>query len=269
MVHQWPAEHVAVTVLDGQGTILGTHGPPDREFRLASVTKLLTAYAVLIAIEEGALEWNQPAGPPGATIRHLISHASGLAYDTNQVQARPGTRRIYSNSGFAALGDAVTTATDIPFTDYLTEAVFTPLGMRSSRLAGPPGTGGISTCADLTRFATELQTPRLVTPQTLTEATQQPAFPGLDGVLPGYGQQKPNDWGLGFELRSHKNPHWTGSRSSPRTFGHFGRSGTFLWIDPTAQCACITLTDHDFGPWAIHAWPPFTDAILTEHAARS
>jgi CubicO group peptidase (beta-lactamase class C family) len=262
LVEDWPAEHVSVAVLDADGTVLGTHGPQNREFRLASVTKLLSAYAVLIAVEEGALEWDQPAGPDGATIRHLISHASGLAFDTDQVQAQPGTRRIYSNSGFAVLADAVTAASDITFADYLTEAVFNPLGMTSSRLAGSPGTGGISTCADLARFAAELQAPRLIAEQTLAEATRKPTFPGLNGVLPGFGRQQPNDWGLGFELRDHKSPHWTGSRNSPETFGHFGQSGTFLWVDPAARCACVTLTDRDFGPWAAQAWPKFTDAVL-------
>ena len=57
-------------------------------------------------------------------------------------------------------------------------------------------------------------------------------FPGLVGVLPGFGRMDPNDWGLGFELRDAKSPHWTGARNSPRTFGHFGGSGTFLWVDP-------------------------------------
>jgi CubicO group peptidase (beta-lactamase class C family) len=42
----------------------------------------------------------------------------------------------------------------------------------------------------------------------------------------------PNDWGLGFELRDTKEPHWTGTRNSPRTYGHFGGSGSFLWLDP-------------------------------------
>ena len=57
-------------------------------------------------------------------------------------------------------------------------------------------------------------------------------FPGLVGVLPDVGRMDPNDWGLGVELRDAKTPHWTGARNSPRTFGHFGGSGTFLWVDP-------------------------------------
>jgi CubicO group peptidase (beta-lactamase class C family) len=92
------------------------------------------------------------------------------------------------------------------------------------------------------------------------------AFPGLTGVLPGFGRQDPNDWGLGFELRDRKSPHWTGGRSSPATYGHFGRSGTFLWVDPQARAACVCLTDREFGPWAARAWPELTDAVLAELA---
>ena len=269
MVTEWPAEHVAVAVVDADGTVRGTHGPLDRPFKLASVTKPLTAYAVLVGVEEGAVEWDTPAGPPGSTVRHLIAHASGMAFDSDAVQARPGTRRIYSNAGFAVLADTVAKAAGMTFADYLAEAVFAPLGMRDSRLEGSPGAGGVSTCADMALFAAELQSPRLLDPSTLAEATRRPAFPGLDGVLPGFGRQRPNDWGLGFELRDHKDPHWTGRNSSPRTFGHFGQSGTFLWVDPDARCACVTLTDRNFDEWAKTRWPALTDAILAEVRAHS
>jgi CubicO group peptidase (beta-lactamase class C family) len=89
-------------------------------------------------------------------------------------------------------------------------------------------------------------------------------FPGLVGVLPGFGRQEPNDWGLGFELRDAKSPHWTGSRNSPATFGHFGRSGTFLWVDPDAGLALACLTDLAFGDWASDAWPRLADDVLAE-----
>ena len=89
-------------------------------------------------------------------------------------------------------------------------------------------------------------------------------FPGLVGVLPGFGRQDPNDWGLGFELRDAKAPHWTGSRNSERTFGHFGASGTFLWVDPDAELALACLTDLDFDEWAAEAWPRLADAVLSE-----
>ena len=50
--------------------------------------------------------------------------------------------------------------------------------------------------------------------------------------------------------------------SSPRTFGHFGQAGTFLWVDPDAGAACVGLTDRDLTDWSVAAWPPFTDGVL-------
>jgi CubicO group peptidase (beta-lactamase class C family) len=261
----WPVDHAAVAVVSAGGEVLATEGPMTREFRLASVTKPLTAYATLIAVEEGAVEWDQPAGPPGATVRHLIAHTSGLAFDEHKIVAEPGRRRLYSNPGFEALADTVHEASGIPFAEYLTEAVLDPLRMTSSRLAGSAWAGAVSTCEDLTLFAAELQAPTLISPETLADATTV-AFPGLGGVLPGFGYQQDNDWGLGFELRDHKSPHWTGKNNSPRTFGHFGQSGTFLWVDPDAGLACVALTDRDFGQWAADAWPAFADAVLAEVA---
>ncbi len=264
-VAQWPVEAVAVAVVHASGVVLERHGPQDRPFRLASVTKLLSAYAVLLAVEEGAVELEAPAGPQGSTVRHLLAHTSGLAFDSARVSAAPGAKRIYSNTGFEVLADTVSASSGIRFADYLAEGVLRPLGMAASRLAGSAAHGAVSTCADLTRFAAELQAPTLLTAQTLAGATQV-AYPGLDGLLPGYGTQRPNDWGLGFELRDHKSPHWTGSRNSPGTFGHFGQSGTFLWVDPAAGAACIALTNRDFGPWARDAWPRLSDGVLAELA---
>lgn len=263
MIEDWPVEQAATAVVDADGSILGTHGPQDQEFELASVTKLLTAYAVLIAVEEGAVEWDQPAGPPGSTVRHLIAHTSGLAFNEHKVMAPPGQRRLYSNAGFEVLATTVEEASGIPFPTYLADAVLKPLDMTSSRLVASAGSGAVSTCADLSRFAAELQAPQLVAKETMAEATSV-VFPGLTGVLPGLGHQRPNDWGLGFELRDHKSPHWTGSRNSPETFGHFGQAGTYLWVDPAARVACVVLTDRIFGEWAKKAWPTYADAVLEE-----
>ncbi|MFE2376852.1 serine hydrolase domain-containing protein [Streptomyces sp. NPDC059398] len=263
MTENWPVPAVAAAVVRADGTVAGTVGPTGRRFPLASVTKPLAAYAALMAYEEGAVELDEPAGPPGATVRHLLAHTSGLAFDEDRVMAAPGERRIYSNAGFEALGDHIAAATGIPFAEYLREGVLEPLGMTATSLEGSPAKDGVSTADDLARFAAELQAPRLLDPRTVADATSV-VHPGLKGVLPGYGLQNPNDWGLGFEIRNTKSPHWTGSSSSPCTFGHFGQSGTFLWVDPEAGAACAVLTDRDFGPWAVDAWPPFTDAVLAE-----
>ncbi len=265
-VRQWPVETAAVAVVAGDGQIMGRYGPQRHEFDLASVTKLLSAYAVLVAVEEGALFLDDAAGPSGATIRHLLAHASGTAPESGDPVAKVGARRIYSNAGFEILASAVATATGMEFAAYLSAGVLDPLGLSDSRLVGSPASGVQSTAADLCRFLAEVQQPRLLANETVAAATSV-VFPGLAGVLPGYGRQEPNDWGLGFEIRDGKSPHWTGERSSPRTYGHFGRSGTFAWVDPNANCACVCLTDRAFGPWAIDAWPPLTDAILDEVSA--
>lgn len=268
LIEKWPVPTAAAAVVRSDGTVSGSHGRTGHRFRLASVTKPLTAYATLVALEEGAVELDDPAGPDGSTVRHLLSHASGLAFDENRVTAAPGTRRLYSNIGFEVLGDHVAKATGIPFPEYLRQAVLEPLGMDDTDLPGSPAADGVSTVDDLVRFAAELQAPRILHTSTLQAATSV-VFPGLRGVLPGYGLQNPNDWGLGFEIRGSKSPHWTGSGSSPRTFGHFGQAGTFLWVDPDAGAACVALTDRDFGEWAIRAWPSFTDAVLAELAAHA
>ncbi|MEU1781377.1 serine hydrolase domain-containing protein [Streptomyces abikoensis] len=263
MIENWPVKTAAAAVVRADGTIAGAHGPTRHRFPLASVTKPLAAYAALIAVEEGAIELDEPAGPPGATVRHLLAHTSGLAFDEDRSMAEPGTRRLYSNAGFDALGDYIAKATDIPFAEYLRQAVLEPLGMTSTDLPGSPAKDGVSTVDDLVRFAAELQAPRLLSRTTLDEATTV-VFPGVTGVLPGYGHQRPNDWGLGFEIRDGKSPHWTGTSSSPRTFGHFGQSGTFLWVDPELGAACVALADRAFGSWAIEAWPLLTEAVIAE-----
>lgn len=262
-IDEWPSASAAAAVVGADGTVLGQHGDAGRQFKLASVTKLLTAYTAHIAIEEGVVELDTPAGPEGSTIRHLLAHASGLAFTEHRQMARPGTRRLYSNAGFEELADALAGHSGIPFAEYQSEALFVPLGMGATKLEGSPAAGAVSCLRDLVAFAAELQRPTLLDPGTLGAATEV-AFPGLNGVVPGFGHQKPNDWGLGFEIRDSKSPHWTGSASSPRTFGHFGQSGTFLWVDPAAHVACVVLTDRAFGPWAAEVWPPFTDRVLAE-----
>jgi CubicO group peptidase (beta-lactamase class C family) len=237
-------------------------GPSDTELPWASVTKVLTGVALLVALEEGTVDLDEPAGPPGATLRHLLAHASGLPLDSERSITEPGRRRIYSNTGIELAAQLLEQRAEMPFADYFAEAVAVPLGL-SGRLGGSPAHGYRGPLADLLALGRELLQPTLVAPETLAEATTV-QFPGLAGVLPGLGRMEPNDWGLTFELRDSKSPHWTGARNSEQTFGHFGASGTFLWVDPVARAACAVLTDRRFGDWAKDAWPPFSDAVLAE-----
>lgn len=266
-LEQWPAEHVSAAIITTDG-VAEEFGDPAAVFELASVTKLLVAYAALIAVEEGAVDLDDPAGPPGATIEHLLAHASGLAFGERVVEAPAATKRIYSSAGFEVLAEAIEAATEIPFADYLAEGVCAPLGLSSTTLAGPAGHGARSSSGDLAIFARELLSPTLVSPDLFATATSV-RYPGLDGFVPGYGKHKPNDWGLGFEIRSHKSPHWTGTTNSPQTVGHFGQSGTFLWVDPELSAACVVLTDKPFGAWAKPLWSDFNDDVVRElRAAR-
>ena len=260
-IDEWPAAHAATGVVT-PGRVRAVHGDNERVFSWASVTKLVVAVAALVAAEEGTIDLDEAAGPPGSTVRHLLAHASGLPFEEGSPIAPPGRRRIYSNVGINLLAEHIGARAEMPFPDYLRAAVLDPLGMQAE-LRGPAASGLHGSLDDLLAFALELHTPTLVATETLDEATSV-QFPGLVGVLPDFGRMDPNDWGLGFELKDAKRPHWTGEGNSPRTFGHFGGAGTFVWVDPGAQLALACLTDLDFGDWAKEAWPQLSDAVLAE-----
>jgi CubicO group peptidase (beta-lactamase class C family) len=231
------------------------------------VTKPATALAVLVAVEEGTLALDEPAGPGGSTVRHLLAHASGLGPEPGPPLARPGVSRIYSNVGFAILGELLAERSGMGFREYLRQGVLGPLGMAGTVLddvpGGAPAAGLSGPLDDLLALGVELARPTLIsggTHRALTSAQ----FPDLAGVLPGYGRFDPCPWGLGVEIRGHKVPHWTGTTNSPATFGHFGQSGSFLWVDPVAGAVCAGLADRPFGLWAQRAWPPLSDAVLAE-----
>jgi CubicO group peptidase (beta-lactamase class C family) len=263
-VAHWSASNPTAGITDATRT-LGETGDVEQRHEWASVTKLITALCVLRLVDAGEIALDEPAGPPESTVRHLLAHASGLGFDEGAAISKPERRRVYSNAGFELLGTLVSDRTGMPFARYAAEAVFEPLEMNASSIEGTPAAGGVGPLVDLLRFARELLLPTLTSPATLALATTV-AFPGLDGVLPGYGRCTPNDWGLGFELRDAKEPHWTGRRNSASTFGHFGRSGSFLWIDPVLGLGCVALADTEFGPWAAEAWPVFSDAVIAEYS---
>ncbi len=252
----WPCAHAAALVT---GRVEASRGETDRVFPWASVSKLATAVAMLVAAEEGLVGLDEPAGPPGSTFRHLLAHASGLPFDEGPPIGRPGQRRVYSNFGFDVAAMLVARRAEMEFAEYFAH-VWAGTGMT---LAGSAGSGVSGTLHDLRELARELREPRRIAVETLA-AARSVQFAGLEGVLPGFGRQSPNDWGLGLELRDGKAPHWTGSRNSAATYGHFGRSGTFLWVDPDADAALGCLTDEAFGDWAKDAWPRLADAVLEE-----
>jgi CubicO group peptidase (beta-lactamase class C family) len=263
-VAQWPVPDAAAAVVGPSG-VLATIGPVQREFYLASVTKPLSALAILVAVEEEAVSLDDAAEPdlvPGATLRHLLAHASGLAPERALKSFPPGVRRVYSNVGIELAAALVERASGIGFPAYLDEAVCRPLRLTRTRLDGSAAKDGRSCVSDLAAVLHELLSPTGLLSAGLLGEARSVQYPGLRGVLPGFGAQDPNDWGLGFEIRSSKTPHWTGASNSEATYGHFGQSGTMFWVDPVARLGLVALTDRDFGPWAAAAWPALADAVL-------
>ncbi len=241
--------------------VVATTGPLGGRFEWASVTKLLVCLATLVALEEGSVTLDDAAGPPGSTLAHLLAHTSGLPFQGDQPIARPATNRIYSNTGIEIAAAHLEACTGISFGDYLSVGVLDPLGMSSTVLRGSPAHGASGPLEDLLLVASEMLAPSLVSVETMRLAASV-AWPGLSGVLPGFGRQAPCDWGLGPEIRGHKTPHWTGQSNSPATFGHFGQSGSLLWVDPSAPSRSWALSSTPFGPWAKEAWPALSDAVL-------
>ena len=250
----------ALGVSDAQRT-LHVQGDPRRVWDLASVSKPLTALGVLVAVDRGLVDLDEPAGPEGATVRHLLAHTAGYAFDGDGTIGAVGARRIYSNTGFEVLAAHVEDATGEEFADWLEQTVVAGLDLVDVELSGSPAAGYRGSVRDLLALGRELLAPTLI-PEPLWREARSVQFPSLAGILPGYGRQKPNDWGLGFEIRDHKDPHWTGSASSPETFGHFGQSGSFLWVDPVASLTAVFLGEQPFGPAHVRVWPGLTDALL-------
>ncbi|MGY6500587.1 MAG: serine hydrolase domain-containing protein [Acidimicrobiales bacterium] len=267
-IHDWPVDTVAAAALLPDGSI-EADGPVDQVLALASLTKLLTACAALVAVEDGSTALDEPVGPRGSTLRHLLAHASGLGPD-GDVLAPPAQRRIYSNAGYEIVADHVAAVTGLPFATWTTEAVLAPLGMTATRLDGSPASGAVGTVSDLVRFVQALvaDEPLVLARQTVDDA-RSVAWPGLAGVLPGFGSHDDNTWGLGFEIRGSKDPHWTPDAADPATFGHFGRSGSLLWVDPVAGASLVVLGDRDFGEWAPPLWRDLGDRVLRSAAERS
>jgi CubicO group peptidase (beta-lactamase class C family) len=259
-IDEWPVEFAAAGVIDRLGAVT-TNGESSRAVRLASVSKPVTALATLVAAEEGVVDLDEPAGPRGSTVRHLLAHASGLPFEGAEPIARPEHRRIYSNEAFRVLASHLGERAEMPFSDYAREAVCVPLGIGLDP-TGDPGSGMHASLDDVLAVGRELLHPQLVADETRAEMVAV-QFPGLSGVLPEYGRFDPLDWGLGVQLNTRPST-WMGARTSPATFGHFGGSGTFLWIDPEAEVVCAALTTCEFGDWAKDAWPRLADAVLTE-----
>jgi len=268
----WPVDHVAAAIIRTDGV---EHiGDIDREYRIASLTKPMTAWAIMVAVEEGVIELDGPLrhvdAPEGATMRHLLSHSAGFGFNGATPISAIERTRTYSNSGFELAADELEGEAAMSFSQYFDEALVQPLRMERTSLHGSPAHRVRSTLADMICFVSEMLRPVLLARPTVDEVTR-PQFPTLAGIVPGVGRFEPCPWGLGVELRGDKSPHWTGRANSSATFGHFGGAGTMMWVDPIAEVGVVALTDRPFDEWsdvALARWPEFSDTVLAESGSR-
>jgi len=142
---------------------------PESSCRIASITKTVTAVAVLQLAEAGKINLDFeiqtyvpyfPKKKWPVTVRQLLGHLGGISHyknyaaeghikepkDTRQaiaifqdfdLVAEPGTRYNYSSYGYNLLGAAVERASGLPYGEYIKKYIFKPLGMEDSRLDDP------------------------------------------------------------------------------------------------------------------------------------
>jgi CubicO group peptidase (beta-lactamase class C family) len=265
LVAGWDVANAAAAVVAADGTVVATIGDINRVYRVASLTKVATGWAAMVAVEEATVGLDEPIGQPGCTLRHLLAHAGGYPNIGSKPIAPPGRRRIYSNAGIELAASTIEQRAAMPFARYLAEAVLAPLGMNDTKLTGSPASEMFGTVADLARLLADLQHSRVLSAAGAAEAVTI-QFPELSGIVPGVGRFDPCPWGLGIEIRGQKSPHWTGTTNSPATFGHFGASGTMMWVDPAAGCSLVALADREFDDWpdALDQWSRLSDAVVAE-----
>ncbi len=233
---EWGADNAAAGVVGPEG-VRAVHGPVGHEFRWASVTKPATALATLVAAEEGVVDLDEPAGPPGSTVRHLLAHASGLPFEGEAPIAEPGQATDLLEHRLRAAGSARGS------------------GRRDAVRRLPAG-GGLR-AARHGRRAPRLGRARTCSARSTTRSSWRASCCGRRWSrprrsprrrrvqFPGLRRRAPRPRALGPErlgprlraARTGRARTGRGRRNSPRTFGHFGGSGTFLWVDPDVDLA--------------------------------
>jgi D-alanyl-D-alanine carboxypeptidase len=137
---------------------------PDTVFRIGSLTKQFTAAAILLLAEDGKLQIDDPiqsvlpdypGAERGVTIRHLLTHTSGIQnfntlptfpertdltapeiielFKNLPPNFAPGERLAFCNSGFVLLGAIIEAVSGMAYRTFLLERIFRPLGMRQTR----------------------------------------------------------------------------------------------------------------------------------------
>ena len=197
-IDHWPVPHVAAVAVDAAGRVVEARGETDRPFRLASISKPLTAWATLIAVEEGIVSLDDPVGQPELHAAASAGPCGWLPVRGSRGHRRPRDPPDLLEHGIELAAAHVEQAAGIPFATYLAEAVLQPLGMASAVLHGSPAHAVHATAPDVARFLAETAAPRLLSAAQAREAVTA-QYPTLAGIVPGIGRLDPCPWGLGIE----------------------------------------------------------------------
>jgi CubicO group peptidase (beta-lactamase class C family) len=312
--------HDPVIRLFGRQT-LAADSPPVRDdaiFLIASITKPIVGAAALILVERGLLSLDDrveefvPAfgkkGKHAVTVRHLLTHTSGLPdmlpnnFELRAAHARlsdfvagtcehgldfaPGRGVQYQSMGLLMLGEIIHHVSGKLCAQFLNDEVFEPLGMhdtalgatddwfagpdsKASRIAtirlpaeqqeahdwnwnsvywrklGAPWGGLLTTPADLARFARmmlghgALEGVRILSPAAICAATRNQLEAMRD--IPA-DDRRTRPWGLGWRLNWPAHSANFGDFLGSKTYGHWGSTGTVMWIDPEQEAFVILLT---------------------------
>lgn len=270
----------------------------DTVFDLASLTKpIATATSLLVLAERDLVDLDLPIaryvpefaalGKSAVTSRDLLTHTSGLVADdpmsdyrggaaaampkilASKLIAKTGTRFIYSDVGYLALGELVLRASGTDLATFSKRAIFEPLGMtettfspkadlvpriaptervdgkvlrgevhdpRARALGGVAGHAGLfSTARDVSIFARALLGRGSVNGHSVLLPSSVRALLALHDVPNGLRT-------LGWDVAT----AYTKTKpkgASPRAFGHTGYTGTSLWIDPELDLSVVVLTN--------------------------
>ena len=280
---------------------------PDTLFALASLTKPLVGAACMVALEEGLLDLDAEVRD-GFALRHLLSHCAGLPEAglrwEEPPEYPPGTQRWYSNAGYVQAARLLEAASGMTCAAYLREAVLAPLDMDASlglaeadalraarvwqpgrygegelfngeryRRDGPPQSGAFASARAYARFLSCLLAGgaagggALLAPETVDEMLA-PQFGPLPGGVGGVGEWPDLCWGLGFDVRGQREPHWAGPALSERAASHFGASGTLAWLDPERGLGLVALASRGtYNGWWREPWAALGVAVTAAAAA--
>ncbi|HMS25196.1 MAG TPA: serine hydrolase domain-containing protein [Acidimicrobiia bacterium] len=243
-------------------------GSASGRYAFASVTKLLTTHVIADAVSSGFIFFEDDIDDPyfdkgGVTLADLMSHASGVRPELLEC-VEPRQKRIYTNEAFHLAGDFLIRSLGDEFRGTTIAQLFKEgLGAHLSstiEIAGSCASSASGTLDDLVKFLGEMRSPTFLDGQ-MHELLTTPYCEDLAGILPGWGHYVRNLFGIGYEIKGEKSPHWSGPRSSSSTFGHFGQSGAFVFHDPVHLISVACVTNESFGPWAKEAYPQMCDEI--------